>query len=192
MINRAHAVQLIEELLRAEESEYADEGRAVALGISKITEHRLGWIIHYQSRAFILSGDHRDALIGTGPYLVDRYDGSIHFIPGTDYMGGLWEEDYKQRIKPIHTVEQDPLGDVPFATEIREALESEGRIAAIRLLRRRATPLLMSQANLYVTALAANQRPSDELIELTRPPEPFCSRLGIRTITGPNPTPRTA
>ncbi|GLY80831.1 YrhB domain-containing protein [Actinoallomurus iriomotensis] len=189
MIDRDRAVRLVEELLRAEEREFAERGRPVTLAICKVTEHRLGWIIDSQSAAYVHSGDVGAMLVGGGPYLVDRHDGSVHRIPATDYVGGLWEEDYEQRIKPTGAAEADPLRGTPFATEIRKALEQEGRVAAIRRLRRCAPGVNMAQANDYVAAIAAGERPSAELIELAGPPDRFSSRLGITTVAGPLLTP---
>jgi hypothetical protein len=189
VIDRDRAVRLVEELLRAEEREFAERGQPVTLAISEVTEHRLGWIIGSQSEAYLRSGNVSDMLVGGGPYLVDRHDGSIHYIPITDYVGGLWEEDYEQGIKPTGTAEADPHRGTPFATEIREALEQEGRVAAIRLLRRCAPSVNMAQANDYVAAIAAGERPSAGLIELVRPPDQFSRRLGITTVAGPLPSP---
>ncbi|GLY90124.1 hypothetical protein Airi02_080530 [Actinoallomurus iriomotensis] len=185
MIDRDRAVRLVEEVLRAEEREFAERGRPVTLAIDKVTEHRLGWIIASQSESYLRSGNAGDMLAGGGPYLVDRHDGSIHHIPITDYVGGLWEEDYEQRVKPTGAAEADPHRGIPFATEIREALEHEGRVAAIRLLRRCAPSVNMAEANDYVAAIAAGERPSAGLIELVRPPSRFSGRLGITTIAGP-------
>lgn len=137
MIDREHAVRLIEGLLRADRETVDRHGQVMPLAITRVTEHRLGWIVSYQSQAYLPSGGTGDLLAGNGPYLVDRHDGSIHLIPVTDYVAGLWEEDYEQRIKPFDSVENDPQSDIPFATEVHEAL-ADGRIAAIRLLRRRA------------------------------------------------------
>ncbi|GAA1623482.1 hypothetical protein GCM10009733_020140 [Nonomuraea maheshkhaliensis] len=184
MIDREHAVRLIEELLRADRETVDRHGQVIPLAITRVTEHRLGWIVSYQSQAYLRSGSTSDLLAGNGPYLVDRHDGSIHLIPVTDYVAGLWEEDYEQRIKLIGSVENDPHSDIPFATEVREAL-ADGRIAAIRLLRRCAPGLNMVQASDYVAAVGSGKRPAAELIELARPPEPFTGRLGIMTITGP-------
>ncbi|MGI5171181.1 YrhB domain-containing protein [Spirillospora sp. CA-253888] len=193
MIDREHAVRLVNGVLRDTERRYAAEGSAKPLVITKVIEHRLGWILHWQAQAFADSGDWRDMLIGTGPYLVDRHDGSVHFIPGTDYLGDLWEEDYEQRVKPPRDAEKDPWSDVPFATELRETFEREGRVAAIRLLRRHAPVLTMAQADQYVAAVAVGEHPSARLLELARPPEPFTGLLGITTVTGPNPaSPETA
>ncbi|MFC5825198.1 YrhB domain-containing protein [Nonomuraea insulae] len=184
MIDREHAVRLIEELLRADRETVDRHGHAIPLTITRVTEHRLGWIVSYQSQAYLRSGSISDLLGGNGPYLVDRHDGSIHLIPVTDYVAGLWEEDYEQHIKPIGSVENDPRRDIPFATEVRAAL-GDGRVAAIRLLRRRAPILNMAQASDYVVAIGTGERPTAELIELVRPPEPFSPRLGITTITAP-------
>ncbi|WP_433180659.1 YrhB domain-containing protein [Actinoallomurus sp. CA-150999] len=185
MIDRDGAVRLVEDLLRAEERQFAERGQPVTLAISKVTEHRLGWIISSQSEAYLRSGNVSDMLVGGGPYLVDRHDRSIHHIPITDYVGGLWEEDYEQRIKPTEAADADPHRGIPFATEVREALAQEGRVTAIRLLRRCAPSLNMTQASVYVTVVGNGECPPTELIELARPPQPFSPRLGIRTIAGP-------
>ncbi|WP_433178767.1 YrhB domain-containing protein [Actinoallomurus sp. CA-150999] len=185
MIDRDRAVRLVEELLRAQERESAERSQPVTLAISEVTEHRLGWIISSQSEAYLRSGNVSDMLVGGGPYLVDRHDGSIHHIPVTDYVRGLWEEDYEQRIKPTGAADADPHPGIPFATEVREALEQEGRVTAIRLLRRCAPSVNMAQANDYVAAIAAGERPPAGLIELVRPPDQFSRRLGIKTIAGP-------
>lgn len=189
VIDRDRAVRLVEELLRAEEREFTERGQPITLAISMVTEHRLGWIIGSQSGAYLRSGNIGDALAGGGPYLVDHHDGSIHHIPVTDYVCGLWEEDYEQRIKPTGAAEADPHRGIPFATEIREALEQEGRVAAIRLLRRCAPSVNMAQANDYVAVIAAGERPSAGLIKLVRPPDQFSGRLGITTVAGPLPSP---
>ncbi|WP_329237583.1 YrhB family protein [Actinoallomurus sp. NBC_01490] len=185
MIDKDRAVRLVEGLLRAEEREFAERGQPITLAISMVTEHRFGWIIGSQSEAYLRSGNTSGALAGGGPYLVDHHDGSIHHIPITDYVCGLWEEDYEQRIKPTGAAEADPHCGLPFATEIREALEQEGRVAAIRLLRRCAPSVSMTQANEYVAAIAAGERPSAGLIERVRPPDQFSGRLGVTTVAGP-------
>jgi hypothetical protein len=188
VINRDHAIRLIEELLHAEEREFARRGQPITLAIARVTEHRLGWIIGSQSEAYLRSGNTRDMLVGAGPYLVDRHDGSIHQIPAPDYRTGGWEEDYEQRIKPTPSAEAAPLRDVPFATELREALADHGRVTAIRVLRQNAPRLTMAQASAYVAAIEKDERPPTELIELARPPERFSPRLGITTIAGPIPS----
>ncbi|MEV5568628.1 YrhB domain-containing protein [Spirillospora sp. NPDC052269] len=187
MIDRQHAVRLIEDQLRAEERRFAERGAVVPLGIKKIIEHRLGWIGLWQSQAYLDSGDVRYVLMDTGAYLVDRYDGSVHHIPSADYTHDLWEEDYEQRIKPPQNIEPDPWSEVPFAAELRETLDGEGRIAAIRFLRRRVRALNMAQANQYVIAIAVGEHPPAPLLDLARPPEPFPRPFGITTLTGPNP-----
>jgi hypothetical protein len=59
-----------------------------------VEEHPLGWLVFWQSVDYIRSGDPFDMLVGSGPYLVDRQDGSIHRLPVTTYMHEPWEELY--------------------------------------------------------------------------------------------------
>jgi hypothetical protein len=62
VISREHAIRLVEELLRAEEREFAKRGKPITLAITRVTEHRLGWIIGSQSEAYLRSGNTRDML----------------------------------------------------------------------------------------------------------------------------------
>jgi hypothetical protein len=41
-----------------------------------------GWIFFYQSSAFLESGDHRHALAGNAPIIIDRIDGEVR-VTGT-------------------------------------------------------------------------------------------------------------
>lgn len=37
-----------------------------------------GWVFFYDSRKHYESGDHRDLIAGNAPYIVNRFDGSLH------------------------------------------------------------------------------------------------------------------
>jgi hypothetical protein len=39
-----------------------------------------GWVFFYTSRKFLETGDFNDAIPGTGPVVVERTDGSVHFL----------------------------------------------------------------------------------------------------------------
>ncbi|GAA1393650.1 hypothetical protein GCM10009639_26950 [Kitasatospora putterlickiae] len=46
-----------------------------------VEKHSVGWAVFWNSAEYALTRDWRHCLIGSGPYLVDLQDGSIHHIP---------------------------------------------------------------------------------------------------------------
>jgi hypothetical protein len=75
-IDRAAAEQIAREAIRTQAAPDAD--------VVVMTEHTLerpvGWVFFYNTRAFVETGDFSQSLIGNAPVLVDRCDGSVHFI----------------------------------------------------------------------------------------------------------------
>ena len=59
---------------------HAYTGEIVILDEETI-EKPYGWIFFYQSRAFIETGDFSHFLVGNGPIVIERTDGSIHTLP---------------------------------------------------------------------------------------------------------------
>jgi len=45
--------------------------------ITRVEERELVWVVYYDSRRHLETGDFRDALAGNAPYLVAREDGSL-------------------------------------------------------------------------------------------------------------------
>ncbi|MFD8483907.1 YrhB domain-containing protein [Kitasatospora sp. NPDC059673] len=99
MITEERAAQLVEALLERRRGEVAWMALAPELAILRVEEHPHGWLVFWQSAEFVRTRDRHTALIGSGPYLVDRQDGSIHHIPTTTYVGGGWEELYLRQVK---------------------------------------------------------------------------------------------
>ncbi|MBF9069207.1 YrhB domain-containing protein [Streptacidiphilus fuscans] len=48
------------------------------LVITGFAEHRFGWSFSYQSSRWVETGDIQHLLIGQGPVVIDRRDGSVH------------------------------------------------------------------------------------------------------------------
>ncbi|MGW0655761.1 YrhB domain-containing protein, partial [Streptomyces umbrinus] len=84
MISKERAVELVESLLAAERLTWAGPVRELA--VYGVEEHAVGWLVFWNSAEYARTRDLRDNLVGNGPYLVDRYDGSIHHIPSTTWV----------------------------------------------------------------------------------------------------------
>jgi hypothetical protein len=124
-------------------------------------------------------------LVGNAPYLVDKEDGSLHRIPVVDAITGAWENDYLTHVKGQHLPGPvDALHD-----EVRSITGTQGRVHALRLLRRRVPSLSIRDATAYADALTASLSPPADLLAtaveaLPRPDQRVA--LGVQTVTGPN------
>ena len=58
----------------------AGRERGFELVITSVTEKEYGWAFHYASKGFLETRDPKYAVAGGGPAVVDREDGSIHFL----------------------------------------------------------------------------------------------------------------
>ncbi|SDN68355.1 Immunity protein 35 [Streptomyces wuyuanensis] len=186
MIEREFAIKLVAAQLEREyRNEMAVYGRSVGVSVAHVEEHDLCWIVSWQSDEYLRTRDHRHALVGNGPYLVDKADGSLHQIGVVDAVTGAWEREYLARIK-----RQAAPGPVDaLHEEVRAAALAQGRVDALRLLRRRVPALRISDAKVYVAALLADADPPAELVAAATEALPRPAELishGIATITGPN------
>ncbi|MFI1730405.1 YrhB domain-containing protein [Streptomyces acidicola] len=174
MVTKERAVQLVEDLLSRErqESPWLPE-----VAVCDVKEHALGWLITWQSVEYIRSRDLEKMLVGGGPYLVDRQDGSIHHIPVTTYCREDWEELYLQQVRGVRP--PDPLIAV-----VRALVHSGGTMAAMRHLRKQAPLLAPREAKAYVMALRDGAEPPEELVNITRKQE-MCPPLPITRLAGP-------
>ncbi|MFF7209276.1 YrhB domain-containing protein [Streptomyces sp. NPDC008238] len=150
MIERESAVRIVEaELARQDQECAAIDPRAVRTAVSGVREHELVWIVGWQSEEYLRTGNMRYALVGSGPYLVDRVDGGLHRIGVVSAREGRWEADYRARIRGLPTrTAVDDLHD-----EIGEVAAARGRIHAVRTLRQRLPVLSPAQALAYVSGL---------------------------------------
>jgi hypothetical protein len=173
VITEERAVELVDALLVMKRQAYP---ACPELAVSGVEGHAVGWLVFWQSAAYLRSGNVYDLLVGNGPYLLDRQDGSIHQIP-VPTLGENWEELYLEQVKGI-TPPDALLGAV------RDVLSRDGRVAAIRHLRKHAPQLSMQDAKAYVDAVRHGGQPAEELIDRTRE-RPARVPLPIATLTGP-------
>ncbi|TWF91365.1 YrhB domain-containing protein [Kitasatospora viridis] len=174
MVTKERAVELVEALLLREHeaSPWLPE-----LGVIKVEEHALGWLVFLQGVEYIRTRRFEDMLIGQGPYLVDRQDGSIHHIPVTTYVREGWEALYREHLNPA----APPEG---LVTVVAAVLRSDGALAAMRYLRKQAPKLGLQDAKDYVLALQTGSQPSEQLVSLTQQPEESPYQW-IETLAGP-------
>ncbi|GGP97181.1 hypothetical protein GCM10010249_14470 [Streptomyces roseolilacinus] len=121
-----------------------------------VKEHELVWIVSWQSEEFVCTRNAKYALIGNGPYLVDRVDGGLHQISVVSAKTGEWETDYRARIRglPVRSAVDD-LHDA-----LRGVAATRGRVHAVRTLRQRLPMLLPAEAIEYVNALLEGDVPA--------------------------------
>lgn len=68
----------------------------VEVVIVDATEYPVAWVYFWNTARFVTTGDHRDALTGNSPVLVDRRDGTVHFT-GTGRPIDEYVERYLNR-----------------------------------------------------------------------------------------------
>ncbi len=76
-IDRAAAERLALDAIRRRAAPDLD----VVILTGTTLERPVGWVFFYTSRRYAETGDLRYALYGNAPALVDRRDGSVHFLP---------------------------------------------------------------------------------------------------------------
>ncbi|UUA04487.1 MULTISPECIES: YrhB domain-containing protein [Streptomyces] len=132
-------MELVKALLSRQRQESPWMARLPELAVYEIKEHALGWLVVWQSVEYIRSGDIGKMLVGHGPYLVDRQDGSIHHIPATTYVADVWQDLHLQQIRGVRPPD-------PLVAAVEALVHSEGTMAAMRHLRKRAPLLGLQQA----------------------------------------------
>ncbi|WP_030861268.1 YrhB domain-containing protein [Streptomyces sp. NRRL S-37] len=180
MIEREAAVRVVEEQLERDHQQWrAVSADAMRMAVTRVEKHEPVWIVSWQSEEFVRTRNSKYALIGNGPYLVDRVDGGLHRIGVVSSVTGEWEADYRGRIRglPIRTVVDD-LHDV-----LREVAAARGHMHAARTLRRRLPALSPAEAIEYVSALLDGDAPARLVAvatgELVEPLNPV---LAVRTV----------
>ncbi|MBK5188865.1 MAG: hypothetical protein JJD97_11525 [Gemmatimonadaceae bacterium] len=54
------------------------DGTDLVVREDRTLEKPFGWVVFWDSRTFVETGDPRLAAIGNGPLIIDRVDGSVH------------------------------------------------------------------------------------------------------------------
>lgn len=90
--------------------------------------------------------------VGEGAYLVDGETGTLYFVPAVDVVADGWIDGFLIHCKGRH---------VPDAVElrVRDVLASDGRMAALRELRKLAPALRIEGVRAYLDALEADEYP---------------------------------
>ncbi|GAA1240596.1 hypothetical protein GCM10009665_34330 [Kitasatospora nipponensis] len=175
-------MELVEVLLSRQRQESLWMAQLPELAVLLVEEHVLGWLVFWQSVEYIRSRDIHQMLLGHGPYLVDRQDGSIHHVPFGTYGREGWEELYLQQVRGV----RPPEPPEPLITTVRTLVRSDGMMAAMRHLRKRAPLMRLQQAKAYVMAVREGNEPPEELVDLTlRQEQEMHLPLSIETLAGP-------
>ena len=57
-------------------------------------EYEFGWAFFWNTKEFVDSGDHRHALVGNAPIIVDRGDGQL-YVTGTAHSWDYYLQEYR-------------------------------------------------------------------------------------------------
>ncbi|SOB88471.1 hypothetical protein SAMN06272789_6754 [Streptomyces sp. 1331.2] len=176
VISKERAVELVETYLARELPTWRWAGSPPTPEIYHLEERTVGWLVFWRSAEQARARHVRGSFVG-GHYLVDLYDGSIHYVPAVWFENEGWEEQYLLEVKGIR------LPD-PLAAAARELVRSAGVVAAMNHVRKQAPKLTLADAKAYVAAVRDGAEASEELASLTRP-EPKWPLLPIETVAGP-------
>ncbi|MFE2053041.1 YrhB domain-containing protein [Streptomyces sp. NPDC059459] len=180
MIEREAAVRAVEGQLERDYQRWRATGaEALRMAVADVEEHELVWIVSWTSEKFVRTRDPEFMLAGNGPYLVDRVDGGLHQVGVVSAVTGVWEDDYRARIRglPVRTAVDD-LHDA-----LREIAPLRGRLHAVRTLRRKLPMFTPTEAIEYVSALLDGEAPA-RLVALAAKElvEPLNPVLAVKTI----------
>ncbi|MFJ8431063.1 hypothetical protein ACIQ9P_07145 [Kitasatospora sp. NPDC094019] len=170
-ISREKAVELVSALLAE------NRGNGPELAVIGINPTPVGWVVAWNSARYALDPRTANLLVGGGPYLVDGDDGSVFRIPGETFRVYDWQAMFRERFKGVGPPDA-------LLESVRELALSDGRLAALRLLRKEAPSLDIARAREYVGAVMEGREPPAETLAATRKVESF-SPLPIERISGP-------
>ncbi|MEU8034736.1 YrhB domain-containing protein, partial [Streptomyces sp. NPDC049099] len=100
MISKERAVELIESFLARNLPTQPWRGSAPTPDVYHVQERAVGWLVFWRSAEQARARDMRGSFVG-GHYLVDRHDGSIHYVPAVWWEDEGWEEQYLLQTKGI-------------------------------------------------------------------------------------------
>lgn len=178
MITKERAVELVESYLAKELPTWPWSGPVPEPAVRGVEEYAVGWLVFWGTAGPDRTRDVSGRPVGSGSHcLVDRHDGSIHYVPAAWGLDEGWEEHYLLQTKGIRPPD-------PLAAAVRALVGSAGVVAAMGHLRREAPRLSPREAKAYVTAVREGAEPPEELAGLTRK-EPKWPLLPVETLAGP-------
>lgn len=92
MLTKAEALELVSRQLEAMSP--ADEFVVIE---GKTEERGFGWVVFYNSRKFVETGESRYRLAGNGPVIVNKHDASVEFFGAARPVSEVIEE-YEKRL----------------------------------------------------------------------------------------------
>ncbi|MFD9125341.1 hypothetical protein [Kitasatospora sp. NPDC059571] len=176
MISEERAVELIGSFLARELPTWPWRGPAPTPDIYHVGERTVGWLVFWRSAEQARARDRRGSFVG-GHYLVDRHDGSIHYVPSVWWEDEGGEEQYLLQTKGIRPPD-------PRAAAVRALVHSAGAVAAMNHLRKQAPRLSLQDAKAYVRTVQDGTEPPEEPANLTRK-QPTQPLPPIETLAGP-------
>lgn len=152
-----------------------------ALVVAALRKHRLGWLVFCQSERYVRTREFSDMLIGTGCFLVDGLDASLHHLPSAvNPDRGSWISKYLEEVRGVAGVDW-------LRPQITKLVRERGRLEAIRTVREAVPALDPVSADRYIDAVATNAPlPEDVQARIAQPPHVHRRHV---TLTGPNPEP---
>ncbi|MFB7469508.1 hypothetical protein [Kitasatospora sp. NPDC056184] len=188
MIDKERAIGLVESYLAGDRPAEQWHGPVPELAVHAVEEYEVGWLVFWGPAAAARAGDGNGDGNGNGDgigrpvggnshVLVDRHDGSLHYVPDAWWQAEEWEDHYLLQTKGARRPD-------PLAAEVRELLRSAGTVAAMRHLRRKAPGLGLPEAKAYLASVRDGAEPPEELAALTRK-ERTRPLWPVETLAGP-------
>lgn len=174
VISKERAVELVESFLARDLPTQKWRGPAPTPDVYHVQERAVGWLVFWRSAEQARAREARGSFVG-GHYLVDRHDGSIHYVPAVWWEDEGWED--LLQTKGIRRPD-------PLASAVRALIHSAGVVAAMSHLRKQAPRLSLQEAKSYVATVRDGAEPPEALASLTRK-EPKWPPLPIETVAGP-------
>jgi len=95
VIDRETAYQLVQAVLKTR-GKYLEDGDTLQIINTSIIETDYGWVFFWNSKKYLETKKSRYFLVGNGPFVVEKADGSVHQL-GTAGGGKYQIEQYEAR-----------------------------------------------------------------------------------------------
>ncbi|MFD7787593.1 YrhB domain-containing protein [Streptomyces nojiriensis] len=178
VISKERAVELVDSFLDGARLTWPWRGPVPELAVCHVEEYEVGWLTFWNTAEYARTRDVSDSLMGGGGHcLVDRQDGSIHYVPAAWWLDEGWQEQYLLQTRGARPPDA-------LAAAVRELANSAGVVAAMSHLRKQAPRLSLRQAKVYVATVRDGAEPPEELASLTRS-ESDSASLPVETLAGP-------